>query len=243
MLRSIQRGLVVLAGAAATVLVLAGPASAATFLTNAQAVSQVHAVNITISSSGGCSDRNNSTCTSLEQVRQTTISGIKTLKSASGCAIQITGGTETGHAGGTYSHWNGYKLDIAKYSGSAATSRTTSPTSAISPGGAISTVPAPATSTPTRAATGTSCTTTAAAADEPDRKRAALVKGGPLRARRGRAHVRVGAGFRTPEPERAEHTHLLYSLRAVSGPVIRRSSGIVDAMMPSEIRSPAPTTA
>jgi hypothetical protein len=116
MLRSIQRGLVVLAGAAATVLVLAGPASAATFLTNAQAVSQVHAVNITISSSGGCSDRNNSTCTSLEQVRQTTISGIKTLKSASGCAIQITGGTETGHAGGTYSHWNGYKLDIAKYS-------------------------------------------------------------------------------------------------------------------------------
>ncbi len=23
------------------------------------------------------------------------------------------GGTETGHASGTYSHWNGYKLDIS----------------------------------------------------------------------------------------------------------------------------------
>jgi hypothetical protein len=24
------------------------------------------------------------------------------------------GGTETGHANGTYSHWNGYKVDIAR---------------------------------------------------------------------------------------------------------------------------------
>jgi hypothetical protein len=29
----------------------------------------------------------------------------------------VTGGTETGHAGGTYSHWNGYKLDFSKTSG------------------------------------------------------------------------------------------------------------------------------
>ena len=40
-------------------------------------------------------------------------SRIITLKNASGCAITITGGTETGHASGTYSHWNGYKVDIS----------------------------------------------------------------------------------------------------------------------------------
>ena len=41
-----------------------------------------------------------------------TVSGIKTFKSVSGCAITITGGTEIGHASGTYSHWNGYKVDV-----------------------------------------------------------------------------------------------------------------------------------
>ena len=28
-------------------------------------------------------------------------------------ALCCTGGTETGHASGTYSHWNGYKLDTS----------------------------------------------------------------------------------------------------------------------------------
>jgi hypothetical protein len=97
---------------AALVLAFAAPASAATFLTHAQAASQLSAAGISWTSSGGCSDRNVATCTSFEQVRQTTIDGIKTLRSASGCAITITGGTETGHSSGTYSHWNGYKLDI-----------------------------------------------------------------------------------------------------------------------------------
>ncbi|GAA2659312.1 hypothetical protein GCM10010400_16810 [Streptomyces aculeolatus] len=68
---------------------------------------------ITWSSSGGCSDRNNSTCTSFEQLNLASAQGAQTLKSASGCALNITGGTETGHAGGTYSHWNGYKLDFS----------------------------------------------------------------------------------------------------------------------------------
>lgn len=40
-----------------------------------------------------------------------------TLRNACNCAVTITGGTETGHAGGTYSHGNGYKLDFAKASG------------------------------------------------------------------------------------------------------------------------------
>jgi hypothetical protein len=66
---------------------------------------------IGITSSGGCSDRNNSSCTSLDQVNSATIDGAITLKGASKCDLTVTGGTETGHASGTYSHWNGYKLD------------------------------------------------------------------------------------------------------------------------------------
>lgn len=82
-------------------------------LSQAQAASLIRAAGISVSSSGGCTNRNNSTCTSFEQINDTTINGIITLKRASGCAMTITGGTETGHSSGTYSHWNGYKVDIS----------------------------------------------------------------------------------------------------------------------------------
>jgi len=59
-------------------------------------------------------NRNVSTCTSYEQINQSTVSGIKTYRSVSGCAVNITGGTEVGHASGTYSHYNGYKVDISR---------------------------------------------------------------------------------------------------------------------------------
>lgn len=88
-----------------------------TKLTHAQATSRLRSSNITWSSSGNCSDRNNPTCTSFEQVNLMTIQGAQTLKSACGCALNITGGTEAGHASGTYSHWNGYKLDYSPYTG------------------------------------------------------------------------------------------------------------------------------
>ncbi|ADI06649.1 hypothetical protein SBI_03528 [Streptomyces bingchenggensis BCW-1] len=91
----------------------AGEAFAVTKISHSQATSMFRTSGITWSSSGGCSDRNNATCTSFEQLNLATAQGAQTLKSASGCALNITGGTETGHAGGTYSHWNGYKLDYA----------------------------------------------------------------------------------------------------------------------------------
>jgi hypothetical protein len=50
--------------------------------------------------------------TSLEGIRRATVNAIITLKDASGAYIVITGGTEGGHAGGTYSHANGYKVDL-----------------------------------------------------------------------------------------------------------------------------------
>ncbi|MFJ3922096.1 hypothetical protein [Streptomyces sp. NPDC090022] len=99
----------------AGVLAGATEAHAATKISHATATSMFRAAGITWSSSGGCSARNNPTCTSFEQLNRATAQGAQTLRSASGCALNITGGTETGHAGGTYSHWNGYKLDFSKY--------------------------------------------------------------------------------------------------------------------------------
>lgn len=102
-----------LAGATAllTGVAFAGPAAA---VSQASAESQFRAAGITWSSSGGCTTRSNPTCTSFDGLRQPTIDGAKTLKSASGCALNITGGTEVGHASGTYSHRTGYKLDFSR---------------------------------------------------------------------------------------------------------------------------------
>jgi hypothetical protein len=98
--------------AAAVVLALPGNAFAVTKLSQSAAASQLSAAGVTHSSSGGCTTRSNSTCTSYDQINQATVDGLTTLKSASGCAINVTGGTEVGHASGTYSHYNGYKADI-----------------------------------------------------------------------------------------------------------------------------------
>ena len=111
-----KRILVLLAAMLASVTALvtvSTSADAVTKLTQSQAASQLSAAGVTWSSSGNCTTRSNSTCTSFEQINQSTVSGVITLKHASGCAINITGGTEVGHASGTYSHYNGYKVDIA----------------------------------------------------------------------------------------------------------------------------------
>ena len=81
-------------------------------LTHAQATSQLRAAGISWSSSGNCSNRYNPHCTSFEQINSGTIGGIIAFKQANGCPVNITGGTEVGHASGTYSHYNGYKVDI-----------------------------------------------------------------------------------------------------------------------------------
>lgn len=90
-------------------LAFATPAFA---ITHSSATSQLSAAGVAWTSSGGCSNRNVPTCTSFDDIRQATITGIITFKRASGCAITITAGTEVGHTGGTYSHWNGYKVDF-----------------------------------------------------------------------------------------------------------------------------------
>jgi hypothetical protein len=103
-----------IAAVAATVM-MAAPASASGYkMSQSEAASSLASVGITWSSSGGCTTRSNPTCTSFSQINSGTVSGVKTLRTASGCAINITGGTEVGHASGTYSHYNGYKVDTGK---------------------------------------------------------------------------------------------------------------------------------
>ncbi len=94
---------------------LVATALPAAAVTQAYAESRFRAAGITWSSSGNCTTRSNPTCTSFEGLRQATVDGAVTLKGASGCALNITGGTEVGHASGTYSHYNGYKLDFSRW--------------------------------------------------------------------------------------------------------------------------------
>jgi hypothetical protein len=102
-----------LASAPGTAVAQGASATAVTKISHSTATSMFSGAGIGWTSSGGCSDRNNSTCTSFEQLNLATAQGAVTLRKASGCAMTITGGTETGHASGTYSHWNGYKLDYS----------------------------------------------------------------------------------------------------------------------------------
>lgn len=113
--RSALTALALVVAPGVAVVGTATDAFAVTKLSQAAAAQMFSAAGITWSSSGNCTDRNNATCTSFEQLNLATAQGAQTLKQASGCALNITGGTETGHASGTYSHWNGYKLDFSKY--------------------------------------------------------------------------------------------------------------------------------
>ncbi|CAF4204769.1 unnamed protein product [Rotaria magnacalcarata] len=81
--------------------------------THSAALSEIESVGIQISSSGGCSNRTMPKCTSLEQINCNAIRCLKVLKDSSRCRITVTGGTEVGHAAGTLSHYNGYKIDIS----------------------------------------------------------------------------------------------------------------------------------
>ncbi|MCP2321913.1 hypothetical protein HDA40_000420 [Hamadaea flava] len=82
-------------------------------LTDAEARARLKAAGITWWSSSDCTNRLRADCTSFDQIRRTTIAGVVTLRKSSTCPIMVTGGTETGHGAGTYTHWNGWKVDIA----------------------------------------------------------------------------------------------------------------------------------
>lgn len=85
-------------------------------LTDAQARGVLAYKGIPVASSGACSSRYSASCTALDTIRTATIRQALRVRD-SGCPITVTGGTETGHATGTYSHWTGYKIDLAMTSG------------------------------------------------------------------------------------------------------------------------------
>ena len=60
----------------------------------------------------GISVNKPSPTTSLEGVKAGIIQEIVNLKKACNCTVIVTAGTESGHATGTYSHGNGYKVDL-----------------------------------------------------------------------------------------------------------------------------------
>ena len=62
-------------------------------MSHTAALSSVRAVGIDIWSSGGCSNRNNPSCTSLEQINCNAVNCIKIFKQNSGCPVTITGGS------------------------------------------------------------------------------------------------------------------------------------------------------
>jgi hypothetical protein len=97
----------------ATLGVSASAGASGKELSHKAAAAKLRNAGIGWTSSGGCSNRNKPNCTSFSGIKSGTISGVITLKKASHCKITVTGGTETGHAAGTYSHWNGYKIDVA----------------------------------------------------------------------------------------------------------------------------------
>ncbi|MFC5169843.1 hypothetical protein [Streptomyces mutomycini] len=102
------------ASLAAPLLLTAGVAeSAPAKYTHAAAAKQFRAAGVSWSSSGNCSDWNKGTCTSFTNINRTTVAGAIAFKKASRCAVVITGGTERGHSSGTYSHRNGYKVDMS----------------------------------------------------------------------------------------------------------------------------------
>lgn len=66
--------------------------------TQSEAEQKLSGANISVSSSGGCSDPANAKCTSLQNIPKTTIDNIISLKNGTGCPVTVTGGTETGHS-------------------------------------------------------------------------------------------------------------------------------------------------
>ncbi|TDC97158.1 hypothetical protein E1292_37555 [Nonomuraea deserti] len=89
------------------------PRQAAAQLTHATAAGWLRSSGLRTKSTGNCTSKHRHHCTSFDSVRAGTVAGIIQLKRESGCPIMVTGGTETGHAPGQYSHGNGYKLDIS----------------------------------------------------------------------------------------------------------------------------------
>ncbi|KAG8740205.1 hypothetical protein FRC10_004606 [Ceratobasidium sp. 414] len=106
--------LAILSLVAASVSAAALDARTGHHMTQAEAEAALQPYGIKAASSGGCTNKSNPRCTSYDGILSGTIYGVILLYLDTGCPITITGGTEAGHAHGTYSHENGYKVNLRK---------------------------------------------------------------------------------------------------------------------------------
>lgn len=102
-----------------SVLLSAGVADAAPakYAQHNDAATQFRKAGVSWTSSQNCSNWNKRGCTSFTNINRATVAGAIAFKKLSKCRVVITGGTEIGHASGTYSHRNGYKVDMSKQDG------------------------------------------------------------------------------------------------------------------------------
>lgn len=89
------------------------PRRATVHLTHTHATRWLKSAGLQWKSTGNCASKHLHYCTSLDSVRTSTVARAVALKKRSHCPIMVTGGTETGHAPGPFSHGSGYKLDIS----------------------------------------------------------------------------------------------------------------------------------
>lgn len=81
-------------------------------LAHAAVLDRLTAEGIGWRSNGNCYNRAQADCTSFEGMRWSSLLGLIALHRKTGCPITVSGGTETGHADGIYTHYNGYKIDV-----------------------------------------------------------------------------------------------------------------------------------
>ncbi|PWI08863.1 hypothetical protein DIZ27_19305 [Streptomyces sp. NWU339] len=81
------------------------------------AAAQFRKAGVSWTSSKNCANWNTRGCTSFTNINKATVAGAIAFKKLSKCRVTITAGTEVGHASGTYSHRNGYKVDMSKRDG------------------------------------------------------------------------------------------------------------------------------
>lgn len=91
---------------------VSAPTAASGGLTQADAEALLLGKPISFVSTGSCTDKSKTNCTSLDGIQPATVNGLISLQSSVGVPLIVTGGTEAGHSDGTYSHSNGYKIDV-----------------------------------------------------------------------------------------------------------------------------------
>ncbi|MDX3356148.1 hypothetical protein PV703_23100 [Streptomyces sp. ME01-24h] len=92
-------------------------AGAAKYTRHSDAAAQFRKAGVSWTSSGGCDNWDKKGCTSFTRINKATVAGVIAFKRLSKCRVVVTAGTEKGHSSGTYSHRNGYKVDMSRRDG------------------------------------------------------------------------------------------------------------------------------